>query len=92
MSINYNQFLDPNDPEWELLNNRKDVDPRWSKCPPGKSFFVPVPEHLVKAKKKRPTIPSQFAGLYNTKAVRYLGEWGYRVTRKEDNQHQYRLR
>ena len=73
-----NQFFDPTNSSYiPYGKGKKQPDPRWSTCPVGQAFIINVDESLVRAGKKRPSIPAAYAGQYRTKALQQ--PWGYLV-------------
>ena len=71
-------FVNPNDPNIVPFGKgKRAADARWATCPVGQAFIVNVDESLVRAGKKRPSIPAAYAGQYRTKALQQ--PWGYLV-------------
>ena len=74
-------FVNANDPNIVPFGKgKRSPDPRWATCPLGQGFIVEISEELVRAGKKRPSIPAAFSGKFKTKAIKQPS-WGYFVER-----------
>ena len=74
-----NQIFNSNDPSFiPYGKGKRNIDPRWSQCHIGQSFFVERTEQEVKNNKRRPTIPAAYKGRFKTKGGQLKGHWGYK--------------
>ena len=74
-----NEIFNSNDESFiPYGKGKRNIDPRWSQCRPGQSFFVERTEQEVKTNKRRPTIPTAYKGRFKTKGGQRNGRWGYK--------------